>query len=80
MKKFIPITVGNYLIVHGYDANNQEIVESVKVEKPALKLVAVERIQSVSKQYVLVSSAFGRQMYWEYEESFDTIQELLASC
>lgn len=77
MSKFIRITTANYLIVHGYNEHNKEIIEEVKVEKPMLKLVAVSRIQSVSEKYILVSSAFNRQMYWEYEESFEEITQQL---
>ena len=74
---FIKITTGNYRVVHGYDAQNQEIVETVEVEKPMVKIVAVSRIQSVSEKYILVTGSHGRLMYWEYEESFEEIQGLL---
>lgn len=75
--KFISITTGNYLIVHGYDADNREITEAVTVDAPLKKLVAVERIQSVSEKYVLVTGSHGRLMYWEYQESFDELRGLL---
>ena len=74
---FIKITTGNYLIVHGFDDNNKEITEEVKVEKPMTKIVAVSRIQSVSEKYLLVTGSHGRMMYWEYEESFEDIQKIL---
>ena len=77
MKKFIPITVGNYLVVHGYDEHNREIIESIEVERASLKIVAVDRIQSLSEKYMLVTGAFGRLMYWEYEESFEEISAKL---
>lgn len=73
---FIKITTGNYLIVHGYDENNKEIVEEVIVEKPMTKIVAVSRIQSISAKYILVTGSHGRLMYWEYEESFEDIEHL----
>ncbi len=74
---FIKITTGNYLIVHGYDDNNKEIVETVTIEKPMVKIVAVSRIQSISDKYILVSGSHGRLMYWEYEESFEALEVLL---
>jgi hypothetical protein len=74
---FIKITTSNYLIVHGYDADNKEIVESVKVEKPMEKIVAVSRIQSLSEQYVLVTGSHGRLMYWEYLEDYEELKLLL---
>ena len=74
---FIKITTGNYLIVHGYDDNNKEIVETVTVEKPMVKIVAISRIQSISEKYILVTGSHGRLMYWEYEESFKELQSVL---
>ena len=74
---FIKITTGNYLIVHGYDDNNKEIIETVTVEKPMVKIVAISRIQSISDKYILVTGSHGRLMYWEYEESFKELQSVL---
>lgn len=74
--KFVRITTGNYLIVHGYDAENREITEAVTVDTSLVKLVAVERIQSVSEKYVLVTGSHGRLFYWEYKESFDELRGL----
>ena len=74
---FIKITTGNYLIVHGYDDKNKEIIETVTVEKPMVKIVAISRIQSISDKYILVTGSHGRLMYWEYEESFKELQSVL---
>jgi hypothetical protein len=76
---FIKITTSDYLIIHGYDADNKEIIESVKVEKPMEKIVAVSRIQSLSEKYVLVTGSHGRLMYWEYLEGYDDIKQQLLS-
>lgn len=77
MPKFIKITTGNYLIVHGFDANNKEIIEEVTVPQKMMKIVAVGRIQSISEKYVLVTGSHGRLMYWEYEENFEDLQKQL---
>ncbi len=61
--QFIKITTGNYLIYHGYDAENKDIIEKITVEKPIVKLVAVNRIRSVSKKYILVTGAYVREIY-----------------
>ncbi len=50
-------------------------MEEVRVEKPMLKVVAIDRIQSISEKYVLVTSAFGRLLYWEYEENFEELTQ-----
>ena len=75
--QFVQITTGNYLIVHGYDVDNREITEAVTVDAPMLKLVAIERIQSISEKYVLVTGSHGRWFYWEYKESFNDLRNLL---
>jgi len=78
MSKFIKITTGNYLIVHGFDANNKEIIEEVTVTQKMVKVVAINRIQSISEKYILVTGSHGRLMYWEYEESFEDLQKQLS--
>ncbi|MEA5259431.1 hypothetical protein VB264_16650 [Arcicella aquatica] len=78
MSKFIKITTGNYLIVHGFDANNKEIIEEVTVPQNMVKVVAINRIQSISEKYILVTGSHGRLMYWEYEESFEDLQKQLS--
>lgn len=77
MSKFIKLTTGNCLIVHGFDASNKEIVEEVTVPQKMVKIVAIERIQSISEKYVLVTGSHGRLMYWEYEENFEDLQKQL---
>ncbi|MDR6560415.1 MULTISPECIES: hypothetical protein [unclassified Arcicella] len=78
MSKLIKITTGNYLIVHGFDANNKEIIEEVTVAQKMVKVVAINRIQSISEKYILVTGSHGRLMYWEYEESFEDLQKQLS--
>lgn len=74
---FISVRVRSALVFHGWDAENREIVEEVKEETFVEKLVAVERIQSVSEKYILVSASHGRQMYWEYEGGFEALKARL---
>jgi hypothetical protein len=65
--RFISLRVRNAILMHGYTADNQEIVDEFHDEPFVDKLVAVDRIQSVSEKYLLVASSHGRTMYWEYE-------------
>jgi len=74
---FIEVNVKTAMIVHGFDYNNKEIVEEVNETDFVTKIVAVERIQSISENYLLVSSSHGRVMYWEYEGSLETIRAKL---
>ena len=75
--KFLELYVRPSTIVHGFDDDNREIVEKFQSEHFTCKLVAIERILSVSEQYLLVSAAHGRVMYWEYEETYDNIRDKL---
>ncbi|KAA1247009.1 hypothetical protein [Aquimarina sp. RZ0] len=77
--KFIELTVKNHTIVHGFDARNQEIVEDVKVDEASKKLVAIDRILSVSEKFILVKYAYNRVIYWEYMESYKKVKKMLTS-
>jgi len=75
--KFILLRVRPSLVVHGYTPDNAEIVEHADDAPFADKLVAVERIQSISDRYVLVTGSHGRVTYWEYEGGFDELRRRL---
>ena len=77
--KFISLRVRNAILMHGYTADNQEIVEEFKDEAFVDKLIAVDRIQSLTEKYLLVTSSHGRVMYWEYEGSLASVKERLAA-
>ena len=77
--KFIALRVRNALVMHGYTPDNQEIVEEIEGEAFVDKLIAVDRIQSLTEKYVLVTSSHGRVMYWEYEDSLTSVRERLAA-
>lgn len=65
------------MISHGYDQNNKEIEERIVVEGFSKKLVAVNRIKSVSEKYILTDYLDGRWMYWEYLESYEEVKQML---
>lgn len=77
--KFISLRVRNALLMHGYTPDNQEIVEEFNDEAFVDKLIAVDRIQSLTEKYVLVTSSHGRVMYWEYEGTLSSVKERLAA-
>lgn len=76
--KFISVRVRSAIVMHGFTEDNQEIVEEIRDEAFVEKLVAVDRIQSVSEKYLLVNSSHGRVMYWEYEGGFEAMKSRLA--
>ncbi|MFS4494907.1 hypothetical protein [Maribacter sp. 2308TA10-17] len=77
MTKYIEITLGNHMISHGYNDDNKEVTEIVRVEGFSKKVVAVSRIKSLSEKYILTNYLDGRWIYWEYEEDYETIKKLL---
>ncbi len=58
--KFISVVVRPAITFHGYTPDNQEIIEEYPEQPFAEKLIAVDRIQSVTDQYILVTSSHGR--------------------
>ena len=77
--KFISVRVRNSIVMHGYTADNKEIVDEFNDGEFVEKLVAIERIQSVTEKYILVSSSHGRVLYWEYEGNLAEIKERLGN-
>ena len=41
------------------------------------KIIAINRIQSVSEEYILVSSSHGRMMYWNYKGTMEELKQKL---
>ncbi len=76
--KYIELTFKNHTIVHGFDARNQEIIEEVEVKESSRKIIAVDRILSVSKKFILMKYAYDRIIYWEYEEDYEYVKEILS--
>ncbi|MDP5106829.1 hypothetical protein [uncultured Polaribacter sp.] len=74
---FIELHLGSYMISHGYDKHNNEIFKSIVSEKFSKKLIAVSRIKSLSEKYILTDYVDGRWIYWEYEEDFEEVIQLL---
>ena len=77
--EFIELTLGSYMISHGYDADNKEVLEHVEVNGFSNKLVAVSRVKSLSEKYILTDYLDGRWIYWEYAETFDEVKNKLVN-
>lgn len=75
--KFLELEVRTALVVHGYDEHNREIIEEVNEPNYMTKFVTIERIQSISEQYVLVTGSHGRIMYWEYRGTMEELRDRL---
>ncbi len=76
---YIELTVKDHQILHGFDQNNKEIIEKVAADQPVKKLINVDRILSISEQFVLTSYAYGRIIYWEYLDDYAQVKKMLSS-
>ncbi|MBN7811490.1 hypothetical protein J0A68_11020 [Algoriphagus sp. H41] len=77
---FIELEVKLGIIVHGYTAENREIEEVCQEPEFVKKIVAIDRIQSISEKYILVKSSHERVMYWEYKGTMEELkQRMLAA-
>jgi len=75
--KFIELEVKTAFIVHGFDENNKEIIENIAEEVFVKKFLLIDRIQSISEEYILVTSSHTRVMYWEYNGTMNELTKKL---
>lgn len=75
--KFIELTLGSYIISHGYSDKNKEMMEPIPSANFAKKLIPISRIKSISDKYILTDYVDGRWIYWEYEEDYEDVKKLL---
>lgn len=75
--KFIELTLGSYIISHGYDSKNNEMMQHVVSDQFSKKIIPISRIKSVSEKYILTDYVDGRWIYWEYKEDYNAVKKLL---
>ena len=75
--KYIELHVRTAMVVHGYNDDNWEVTEKLQEENYVKKMIAVDRIQSFSAEFLLVNASHGRVMYWEYQEDYDEVRTRL---
>ena len=74
---FIELEVKSSITVHGYDNDNKEIEEVFEGTDYMKKIIAINRIQSVSEEYIWVNSSHGRMMYWNYKGTMEELKQKL---
>jgi len=74
---FIELEVKTAFIIHGFDNQNNEIQEQINEVNFTKKIIAIERIKSISEEYLLVTSSHNRIMYWEYKGSLSEVKQKL---
>lgn len=76
---FLELEVNLSIIIHGYDENNKEIEEVFDETVFIKKIISIDRIQSISEEYILVKSSHGRIMYWKYKGTMEELKQKLLS-
>ena len=77
--RFLALRVRHDATLHGYDARQQEVVTAAGPGPFVDKLVAIDRIRSVSAEHLLVTGPEGRLLYWAYEGGFEALLQRLRS-
>lgn len=76
-RKFIEVTLGNYSIIHGYNANNEEIREVKQVNNSKKTLIATDTILAVDEQFIITSQIKNKLFIWEYDNNYEDLQKEL---
>lgn len=69
--------MGSHEILHSFDHDDKEVIQRIEADRFSKKIIAVERILSISEKFILTSYAFDRIIYWEYEEDYDALKKML---
>ncbi len=75
--EFIELTLGSYIISHGFGDMNKEMMEPIASDNFSKKIIPVSRIKSISEKYILTDYVDGRWIYWEYAEDYNELKKLL---
>jgi len=77
--KFITLHVKPDRTYHGYDAENRPITEDVTGNAFVEKVIAVDRILSITEDSVYITVPHGRVQTWSYEGSLESVKSQLKS-
>ena len=77
--KFISLRVRPDRTYHGYSADNTAITEEVVGSTFVEKVIAVDRILSITEDYVFITTTHGRVQIWSYEGSLSAVKDRLAT-
>ena len=77
-QKFIELTLGNYIINHGYNGNNKENKEFFTVTEPKKVLIPTDSILFVDDNYITTTHINNRTIQWEYKNGYDYVKNRLS--
>ncbi|WP_105386451.1 hypothetical protein [Neorhizobium alkalisoli] len=62
-------------VYHGYDSERELIIDDLPQSDFVEKLIKIERILSVTEQYIFIECPHDTVQTWEYEGSLADIKE-----
>ena len=76
--KFITLRVQPARTYHGYTEDNQTITEDIVGASFVEKVIAIDRILSITEDYVFITTTHGRVQTWSYEGTLEVVKGRLA--
>lgn len=76
--KFISLRVQPARTYHGYTDENHLIAEDIVDADFVEKVIAIDRILSITEDYVFITTTHGRVQTWNYEGSLAFVKDRLA--
>ncbi|GGK09013.1 hypothetical protein [Pseudomonas matsuisoli] len=67
-------------VYHGYDSERRLIIDTLDSTGFVTKLIKVERILSVTEDYIFIECPHDTVQVWEYEGSLAAFKQRLAEC
>ncbi len=77
--KFFTAFVRPTSIHHGYDEKNNLIVSSFPQREFVEKLIRVDRVLSITEEYIYIECPAGVAQTWEYKGTLAEIKAMFAS-
>lgn len=75
--KFISARIRPIKVYHGYDADQTSIIDEIPAREFVEKVIRIDRILSVTEDYLFIECPHNTAQTWEYEGSLHDIKTQL---
>jgi hypothetical protein len=75
--KYISARVRPVKVYHGYDADRRNIIDELPPRDFVEKVIKIDRILSVTEDYIFIECPHNTVQTWEYEGSLSDIKAQL---
>ena len=76
---FISLRVRPDRTYHGYADDNTAVTEDIANSQFVEKVIAIDRILSITEDYIYLTTTHGRAQIWSYEGSLSAVKDRLAA-